>query len=166
LAGSRRGGNYTQFRKQKNRTHQEAYDLTSRSRTVSRSVPPTADDAADPDAFVGNGQHNEAMCEELKTPFDALQILAKAAVHDGCSSEQKDYSQGEVTLATASSGDRHHNACGVVQPNNSVGQSPFRTAGPNRGIGDYELVSNGTLDIEGISKLLRTSVPTIRFEAY
>jgi hypothetical protein len=83
LADSRRGGNFTQFRKQKSRSHEKADDRTLRRRSVSDMFPSTTDTAPVAEDFVGNESDEDATYEELKNPLDALQILAKAAVRDG-----------------------------------------------------------------------------------
>jgi hypothetical protein len=46
-------------------------------------LPSTTDTAPVAEDFVGNEPDEDATYEELKNPFDALQILAKAAVRDG-----------------------------------------------------------------------------------
>jgi hypothetical protein len=74
------------------------------------------------------------MCAELKNPFDALQILAQAAVHNERSSSHSD------------------GAGPAVQPDQYGTQTLVQNAGV---IEVYELVANGTLNFKGISELLQ-----------
>ncbi|PMD33557.1 hypothetical protein L207DRAFT_557613 [Hyaloscypha variabilis F] len=66
LAGSRRGGDYTHFRKPR--------------REIRRDL----------NSSINCSQDKEALCSELKNPLDALQILAEAAVVDQDSSSNSD----------------------------------------------------------------------------
>jgi len=93
------------------------------------------------------------MCTELKNPFDALQILAKAAVNDHRSSDHENGSPG-LNLPLDPSGDHHDRGVGTPHPTNPD-QRPIRTADSNRGMEGYELITNGTLDIEITSELLQ-----------
>lgn len=87
-----------------------------------------------------DGDDDDTICAELKNPFDALQILAKAAVSGQTAPGHRD-SVGN-TMHSEQDGTQNTVRNGCVKPN----------------IQHYELVANGTLDIEGMSQLLRRYV--------
>jgi hypothetical protein len=93
------------------------------------------------------------MCAELKNPFDALQILAKAAVNDPRSSDQNSGSPGLDHLQLDPSIDRHDLGDSAPDPINS--DKLAWTENFNQGTESYKLVTHGTLDIEAISELLQ-----------
>lgn len=161
LAGSRRGGNYSHFRKRKNRIDQHEERLTHRSPSI-RASPPSIADTVNAKAFGRDERDDETICVELKNPFDALQILAKAAVNDNRLSDHNNYSLGPDKLPLDPSGDRHDLGDDTIHRTNP-GQTSVQTGYENEGIRGYELVANGALDVDGISELLRRQDLISRF---
>ncbi len=96
---------------------------------------------------LNNNQTEERICAELKNPFDALQILAKAAINDIDSSDHNHFSPSSNIPSSDTVGNWHSMADSI---RHSDQNSDFA-----RGIKDYELVRNGALEVETILKLLR-----------
>lgn len=125
LAGSRRGGDYTRFRKSRSGPR-------TASKSSSQDLDATASSVEEP---IECDRNEEPLCTELKNPFDALQILAKAAVHDPVLDQETVGIRDGVSPEV------------IGSPLKAVSHSDFRVVltGPARGINDYELIRNMTL---------------------
>lgn len=135
LAPSRRGGDYTQFRKPNKRKSKSA-----RTNVISS--------AADPGTEGNANESPEAdqspLYSELKNPSDALQVLARVATHDG-----------DTTRA--------HNSCSPndqvasSRPGEVFSQNAL-DAFASPGIQSYKLVADGVVLPETILQLLQQYV--------
>jgi hypothetical protein len=150
LAGSRRGGDYS-HRKTKIRNSQ-ALDKAQSSARRESPLETQLEKVSSLDHSVGSHQNEVPMYPELKNPFDALQILAKAAAHDTEPPPSRNISASYSTNVVDYSG-----SPGGIVPSDYPGvlaQDCANNGGPTFGIKDYRLVMNGTLQSEIVLSLI------------
>jgi hypothetical protein len=158
LAGSRRGGNFTHFRKPRTSTansiqkrrpepsiaREEAINVASHAQQHGESLPQN------------NDPLEESICAELQNPLDALQILAKVAVNND------DYFPIPSRNISASSSNGavsrdSHDALRtdvVIDPELDI-LDPAEAALLPSGIGSYRLIAKGVLEPKILIHLLR-----------
>ncbi|KAH8815999.1 hypothetical protein F5884DRAFT_818169 [Xylogone sp. PMI_703] len=141
LASSRRGGNYTHLRKQNEASMTRKTAISGPALEAELSLDADLEDSSSRTDSLSNGLSREPVCAELKNPFDALQILAKAAVENAEPENIKTYDSQKSSRYD----EEQNNRSNSLDRNTRVELDRRK----------YPLLTNGSLDTETINMLLK-----------